>query len=461
MDKNIYSPIFKIMSVVAILFFIFIKDAECQYTKVYEGVSVSPSTIFCDDDLTFTFSVRETTGTAQVIDTLTLAILKENGEYLFDCKKNVNIDIPGFGTYKYTGTAYTSSGFLSTPGRYQAVARLRPSGYTWLPWETTGEGINPLIFEVREPILSKPVIEEPVQYSIYRIDISAILFEWAVIKYAKDYTLNLYKSDQLNTPYLSIPTSGNTSKNIQMQQLEVGEFTYNVAAVRGSQNVVSSNRVLLIDEPSSKPVILRPSSSASFNNNSNQIFKWESPPNSNIARYYLRIVKGDDFNSTPVFETELSASNQSVNFSEYTTGDYIWGVRAIKKCPTSFDQVSYEQTIGWGNYAMGSFSIIPNKTFTKTVTSVEVVNEQDKTVPWDSVITDMIQIKAIATDCDPASLETIECKVKSEYTGKSIDVVLSETGIATSLFLGEVSVDQIITDDSEDEFLIVAYSSST
>jgi hypothetical protein len=156
-----------------------------------------------------------------------------------------------------------------------------------------------------------------------------------------------------------------TSKTINISGYENGIYIFQVRARAsgGTWGAYSGDRQFIADVPPDAPASSSPASGSTFTQGTSQTFSWSTPPapNNNVERYYLRIVKGSDLNGTPVYHEELSGSTTSKSIAfvsgTYSTGNYVWGVRAIKSAPPGYNQTTYENAIGWGSYRTKNFAI--------------------------------------------------------------------------------------------------------
>ena len=111
-------------------------------TRIYESVLITPDLVTQGDGFTATFKIREVNGEAITISNITLAILDNSGNHLFDMDNEIeNWYIPANGTRTYTASGYTHSGYLSNPGTYKAVARILISS-GWADYWTINSSIK-------------------------------------------------------------------------------------------------------------------------------------------------------------------------------------------------------------------------------------------------------------------------------------------------------------------------------
>jgi len=113
--------------------------------------------------------------------------LDANGNYLFDLDKRSNITIPANGTYTYSASGYTNSGYLSNPGSYKAVARGRVPGGNWWDWQTTGSGVNPRNFQVVIPDPEVPTLQSPSNWQ--ELSSGNVNFNWTDAANAVKYRI--------------------------------------------------------------------------------------------------------------------------------------------------------------------------------------------------------------------------------------------------------------------------------
>ena len=118
-------------------------------------------------------------------------------------------------------------------------------------------------------------------------------------------------------------------------------------------------------------------------------FEWSAPPEGPIERYELRIVLGTDLNDTPIYYQPEYSTSKIFDTSSWDTGEYIWGVRAIKTAPSGYVQLDYELEIGWSPYATRSFTINSPLPPAPTLIIPEDMDVQTNQIPyffdWDDV----------------------------------------------------------------------------
>lgn len=242
--------------------------------------------------------------------------------------------------------------------------KVTPPGYNPSTYESTigwGAYAPTRTLTITEPIPGPPSLISPSDYSIYRRDVTgSISFQWSSVSGALEYWLNIFPSGNSSSPVFD-----GSVGNVTNYSLNPASWTNNVyvwqVKVRtgGGWSVYSGSRQFIADTPPPAPTLSTPEPGASFGLGGSTSFSWTPPQGVAIARYYLRIVPGSDLNGTPVFDPELTNTSQGVIFNSplYNTGSHIWGVRAIKVTPPGYNQLTYETTIGWGQYSTRTFSL--------------------------------------------------------------------------------------------------------
>lgn len=207
-----------------------------------------------------------------------------------------------------------------------------------------------------------PSLISPADYSIYnRNNTTSITFQWTSVSGALEYWLNVFPSGSSSTPVFN-GSVGNTisyslnpsgwSNNVYIWQVKVRTI--------GGWSNYSSQRQFIADRPPVPPPLSSPSNNAGLNIGTTQNFTWSAPPPpDNAARYTFRIVSGTNINNSAIIHEETFGTSRSVTFSSptWSPGTYTWGVRAIKQTPAGYNQTTYENTIGWGQYAIRTFSL--------------------------------------------------------------------------------------------------------
>ena len=120
------------------------------YGKVSQGLNIIPSVITRGGSLQVTFIIKETLNLAIHFDSITCAILDNNNNLKFNLTRFSNINLSANGTWNYS----SSGGFFSNlfpAGMYKAVARGYKSGPGWFDFTVTGNGQNPVSFQVVNP----------------------------------------------------------------------------------------------------------------------------------------------------------------------------------------------------------------------------------------------------------------------------------------------------------------------
>ncbi|KPA11826.1 secreted protein containing Cadherin domain protein, partial [Candidatus Magnetomorum sp. HK-1] len=213
---------------------------------------------------------------------------------------------------------------------------------------------------------SSPSLYDPSNYSI-AFNKTPHYFDWSSPSNASSYQIYVDNHSGFGSP--EINETVNSSSLNSYKNLPNNVYFWKVRAINssGTYGDWSSSRRFVVDTPPSKPSLNSPSSGSSYVQGNSITFKWYSS-GYNIARYYLRVVKGTNFNNSPVYDIETSSISKSISTSGWSTGTYTWGVRAIKNAPSGFNQLDYEHEIDWGEYTKRTITIkeppppIPNKT---------------------------------------------------------------------------------------------------
>jgi len=225
---------------------------------------------------------------------------------------------------------------------------------------------------------SPPSLSSPTDYGIFnRSQTSSITFQWGSVSGASSYWLYVFPAGNSGNPKFNGSVGNVTSYVLSTSGWSDGEYTWLVRAGNAAGwGDYSTSRRFIADTPPPSPTITAPANGASFNIGGSTTFSLNAPSGVTIARYYLRIVPGSNFNGTPVYDPELTSTSQAVTFNSppYSAGSHIWSVRAIKVTPSGYDPTTYETTIGWGNYASTrTFSLsnpqLPDLTISATVGS--------------------------------------------------------------------------------------------
>ena len=238
------------------------------------------------------------------------------------------------------------------------------------------------------PVPPAPSLYSPSNYSI-RYNQTPHSFDWSTVNgYSVDeYRIYVDNNSGFGSPEINqTPTSSNYTS---YSNLSNNVYYWKVQAHNsGGWGNWSSIRQFVVDTPPNSPSITSPSNGATYTNGDIITFQWNAPSGS-IERYNLRIVPGDDFNGTPVYNQEFSSTSQPIDTSGWTNSEYIWGVRAIKSAPSGYNQWNYEQEIGWGNYATRSFTINPPLPSAPTLSSPSnyeiIYNQTPYSFDWNSV----------------------------------------------------------------------------
>lgn len=255
---------------------------------------------------------------------------------------------------------------LDMKGRYDEIRndwRIKvelvsdPSVYAWSRY-----------FKVKKP--QSPDLGSPSDKSIFNNAVgetNSITFRWTSNSDSKDYQLKIYRSDNESDTkfYNSVGNViGYTYNGIKNWKSNFYKWKVRVRVVNNIDywSDWSSPSEILVDKPPTNgPDISSPSNKNCIKSNNNQNFSWNwSGPT--IDRYNLRIVKGNNLNNTPTYNSELTPNkiNLKLSSSKFSAGNYIWGIRVIKKVErTGYDQSEYENTIGWGAYSTRYFTMSP------------------------------------------------------------------------------------------------------
>lgn len=118
------------------------------YASVSGGLTVSPSTVYLDQDFTISFTLKEVRGASKTFDHVAIAILDSSNNFVFDFVMYDNVTISAYGTWGRSPTNYIYADRL--PGTYKAVVRGNVGG-EWFDFDTTGSGVNPRAFTVVKP----------------------------------------------------------------------------------------------------------------------------------------------------------------------------------------------------------------------------------------------------------------------------------------------------------------------
>jgi len=258
-----------------------IKVISAALTKVYSGVTVTPSPITVGQNFQVTFSIREINGESITFAEITCAVLDANDIHLFNLDVKPNVYVPANGTYTYTASGYTHSGHLSNPGTYKAMARGRVPGGNWFNWLTMGAGVNPRTFQVVAPTVSAPTLTAPANYSIFnRNTTSSITIQWTSVNGANEYWLNVFPSGQSGNPIFDQSVGNSTSRSINISGLSNGIYIFQVRARAsgGNWSNYSQSREFIADTPSSAPSSSSPNSGSTFKIGDSQTFSWTAPP---------------------------------------------------------------------------------------------------------------------------------------------------------------------------------------
>ncbi|KPA19323.1 hypothetical protein MHK_000442, partial [Candidatus Magnetomorum sp. HK-1] len=199
-----------------------------------------------------------------------------------------------------------------------------------------------------------PSLYSPDNYDI-KYNRTPHFFSWYSSSNASSYQILVDNDNGFGSTVIN-ENVNSTSLN-SYRNLSNNVYFWKVRA-RNSSNTYgdwSSTRRFVVDTPPPAPSLNSPSSGTSYIQGNSITFRWYS--GSNIDRYYLRVVKGTNFNNSPVYDIETSSTSKSVSTSAWSTGSYTWGVRAIKNQPSGFNQWDYEHEIDWGEYTKRTITI--------------------------------------------------------------------------------------------------------
>ncbi len=258
---------------------------------------------------------------------------------------NVNIEVwKGGSLWEYANTNVGGSGsqYLYTTDweprsdyRVKVILRADPT-----------VNISSVYFSVTANVPDPPGLSFPSSYNIYNRDTQgSVWFGWSDVPGAYEYWLNIFPDGQSWNPVFDgqvldfqkeIPINSSWQTGIYIWQVKV--------RTAGGWSDYSNARQFIVDVPPPAPTISGPAEGSIFNPGDAPTFTWSGPSGVTVARYYLRLVPGNDLNGSPVFDLEPAFSGQSVTLdaSGYAAGDYIWGVRAIKVTPAGYSQSLYE-----------------------------------------------------------------------------------------------------------------------
>lgn len=204
-----------------------------------------------------------------------------------------------------------------------------------------------------------PSLSSPSNYSI-RLNQTPHYFSWdSIAGYSVDqYQIFVDNNSGFGNPEINETT---TATNISSYTPLANNIYYWKVRAHNATGwgEFSTTRQLIVDLPPSPPTLISPSNAASITLNSTINFQWNASPDSPIYRYNIRIVAGTNLNATPVYDQIVSSLSHSVSTSGWLQGTYTWGIRAVKATPNStyYPQLTYEQTISWGNYNTRTFTI--------------------------------------------------------------------------------------------------------
>lgn len=117
------------------------------YCSVSE-LNISASPVILGQGFSINFSLKETRGYPKTFESIAVAILGPDDNFLFDFAvyNNVSIDPGGTWNQAATNTIYTTN----PPGTYKAMVRGKVGGQ-WFDFDTTGGEVNPKAFTVVQP----------------------------------------------------------------------------------------------------------------------------------------------------------------------------------------------------------------------------------------------------------------------------------------------------------------------
>lgn len=211
------------------------------------------------------------------------------------------------------------------------------------------------------PVPDAPDLYSPNNYSI-RLNQTPHSFDWSTETNASKYRIYVdnhsgFGSPEINPNLAEMPTSSNLTSDTSLSN---NVYYWKVQAINSASQAGSwsSTRQFIVDTPPPAPALGLPSGGSEYSQGDTATFSWSGPSGYDINRYYLRIVKGTDLNTTPAYQDDtITSTSRSATFAGWSPGTYTWAVRAIKDTPPGYNQTTYETTISWGQYATRTFTI--------------------------------------------------------------------------------------------------------
>ncbi len=308
------------------------------YTYIYDGITVSPSTIQQGENFVVTFRIREMNGESLTIKEMTCAISDHNRKHLFDMNVHTNIYIPPNGTYTYTENGYTHSGYLSNPGTYIAEARGRV-GVNWYTWSTTGNGVNPRTFYITSSILDPPILTSPSNEGT--LTGPPYQFTWQPVSGASAYQLKIADNPTFIDPLLNdqnisgSATSYNTNINLNYGQTYYWQMrTLNSSGTQwGTWGQYRSFTPTQVELP--PPNLLSPSNGENLTGPPYK-FTWQMV--SGAGGYQLKLSTDPLFNTTIFNDNSIAATSNTYEYNETLTYGikHYWQMRTLNSSGTAW-----------------------------------------------------------------------------------------------------------------------------
>jgi hypothetical protein len=213
--------------------------------------------------------------------------------------------------------------------------------------------------------LKTPDINLPINKSIYNKTKDNVYLEWSSISGAQNYKLimktvanyPIFEEVLGNVPNYTISDLKNYSCNTYI--------FYVMAKANGIWSQYSTGREFMADSQAVPPKIISPNNGDCLKNSSSQLLEW-NPYTIGIARFYLKLVQGNDPNGTPIFTDEKAFQTKYyLNTNNLAPGKYYWSVRVIKDASNNglnigYNQNTHETKIGWSQYTTYSFDLAPS-----------------------------------------------------------------------------------------------------
>lgn len=199
---------------------------------------------------------------------------------------------------------------------------------------------------------------------------SSIFFWWASNSDAKEYQLKVYRSSNESSTMFNESTGTTNSKTINIDNnWENNYYSWKVrvrVVATDYWSDWSSPREFCLDLPpsSSGQTLSTPQNWSCIKSNANQYFSWNWTTGETIQKYNIKIVKGNNLYSYSGINgdyDEPTSANRTIyiNPTNYPVGEYIWGVRTMKKVKSGYSQSSYENIVGWGLFSTLHFYVTP------------------------------------------------------------------------------------------------------